>query len=500
MNLSPLRFTLSSEAETAKIAQMVAAIISPGNLITLSGELGAGKTSFAREFIRSYLNEPELVVPSPTYLLAVEHGSGSGSVVCHVDLYRISHSDEVDELGIDDALDRGIVIVEWPQQGADNLPVPDLELTIEITGEQSRDITIAGGEMLLEKIVRSQVITDFLDRNLRNEYRRSPLGADASSRNYEIIEADGRVCLLMDAPETGTGQVIAGGKTYSQIAHLALAVHPFVAIANLLRDMGFRAPEIYACDLAGGLVLLEHMGEGKITDGKHHPIGERYIESGKLLAQMHVKDWADDISPKVDVPAYRLPRYGVGAMKIEVQLLVDWYLPLMGEVKDDDLRKFSDIWDAYSTRAQGFEKSIVLRDYHSPNIIWSQDEHFANRIGLIDFQDAVIGPSCYDLVSLAQDARVNVTHELERQIVESYIHERKTHDAHFDVERFEMEYALMGAQRASKILGIFVRLDKRDDKPQYRKLIPQVLNYLRRNLQHSSLSDYKTWCERVLKL
>jgi len=137
-----------------------------------------------------------------------------------------------------------------------------------------------------------------------------------------------------------------------------------------------------------------------------------------------------------------------------------------------------------------------LRDVHSPNIIWRGDRAGIDRIGLIDFQDAMIGPAAYDLASLAQDARVDIPPELEMRLVATYVAARKAQGP-FDQEGFERAYAIMAAQRASKILGIFVRLDERDGKPQYLRHIPRLKTYLERTLGHPSLAAlrnlYEDW-------
>src|SRR4029453_1046105 len=129
---------------------------------------------------------------------------------------------------------------------------------------------------------------------------------------------------------------------------------------------------------------------------------------------------------------------------------------------------------------------LVLRDYHSPNIIWRAQRRGADRLGLIYFQDALIGPSAYDVASLGMDARVTVPEEIERRVVEAYVRARSAAGP-FDRAAFELAYATMAAQRNSKILGIFVRLHRRDGKPAYLKHLPRIRAYLRRALAHPAL-------------
>jgi aminoglycoside/choline kinase family phosphotransferase len=120
------------------------------------------------------------------------------------------------------------------------------------------------------------------------------------------------------------------------------------------------------------------------------------------------------------------------------------------------------------------------------------------RVGLIDFQDAVLGPPAYDVASLLQDARVTVTADLELKLIGFYARERKAADPAFDVSAFARAYAIMGAQRATKILGIFARLDRRDGKPHYLKHLPRIEAYLARNLAHPALAKLRAWYETYL--
>jgi aminoglycoside/choline kinase family phosphotransferase len=144
-------------------------------------------------------------------------------------------------------------------------------------------------------------------------------------------------------------------------------------------------------------------------------------------------------------------------------------------------------------------KTWALRDYHSPNLIWLPERTGLNRIGIIDFQDCLIGHPAYDLVSLLQDARVTVPDEMELKLLSHYARLRRSHDAAFDMASFARAYALLGAQRSTKILGIFSRLDKRDLKPQYLKHIPRMEGYLAKNLAHPALAEIRTWFETQVK-
>jgi hypothetical protein len=135
----------------------------------------------------------------------------------------------------------------------------------------------------------------------------------------------------------------------------------------------------------------------------------------------------------------------------------------------------------------------VLRDFHSPNLLWLDGRDGIAQVGILDFQDAVIGPFAYDLASLLQDARVDVPEELEIALYGRYVQARRDADKNFDADAFARLYATVAAQRATKILGIFARLDQRDNKPQYLQHLPRVFACLRRALTHPDLAGLKDW-------
>ena len=197
------------------------------------------------------------------------------------------------------------------------------------------------------------------------------------------------------------------------------------------------------------------------------------------------------VAPQVE---YRLPTYDMDAFLIESELLIDWYLPNYGTAPSPAAREdYVRLWRRALEPALAEPKTWVLRDYHSPNLIWLPERRGLGCLGLIDFQDALLGPAAYDLASLLQDARVDVPEALELDLMGRYVRGRSIADASFDVPQFAMIYATLAAQRASKILGIFTRLNRRDRKPQYLRHLPRVWGYLQRSLRHPALGQLAAW-------
>jgi hypothetical protein len=151
------------------------------------------------------------------------------------------------------------------------------------------------------------------------------------------------------------------------------------------------------------------------------------------------------------------------------------------------------LWRDALAPALALPPTWVLRDFHSPNLLWLAEREGLARVGLLDFQDAVMGPAAYDLASLLQDARVDVPELMEIALLSRYTRARRATDPAFDAPAFAKVYATLAAQRASKILGIFARLDARDGKPQYLRHIPRVWRYLQRSLAHPALAPLAAW-------
>lgn len=478
---------LADAAATERLGADLAMVLSAGDVVALSGDLGVGKSTLARALIRALAANQELEVPSPTYTLVQSYESEPP--VAHFDLYRLAGGEELDELGFAEASEAGIVLVEWPERAAEAVGAATVSIELSLPAEGGRQAVISAAPGASARIARSLVIREFLGGAGLPDVPRRRFFGDASSRRYETVTRDGETLVLMDAPRQPDGPPIRDGLPYSRIAHLAEDVTPFVALATALRKAGFAAPAIHRADLDRGILLIEHLGAEQIVDAERRPIPERYLESVLCLADLHGVAWPSEL-PVPDGPIHHVPHYDRRAMTAEVGLLVDWYLPdFKGRPATGDERElFAECWSAIFDELETAETSLVLRDFHSPNVIWRPDATGVQKIGLIDFQDAMIGPSAYDVASLAQDARVDVSAELEAAVTAAYLARRRAEDPGFDAFAFERDYAIMAAQRASKILGIFVRLLKRDGKPQYLRHIPRLKGYLARTLGHPSLS------------
>ena len=284
-----------------------------------------------------------------------------------------------------------------------------------------------------------------------------PLAGDASFRRYFRIRMGDNTAMLMDAPPP---EEDAG---------------PFVRAAKWLDENGMRAPRILHAEPARGLVLLEDFGTVRMREYLDDwPDDEAEVYSGaiKALQQLH------------RLPPGPFLDYGLSDYLRETKLLIDWFIPARNLYVDG--RAWTAAWEEALAPLLPRQRPgvTVLRDYHAENIMLLGD---LNQQGLLDFQDALNGHAAYDLVSLLQDARRDVSPEIEAAMIDLYWGNK------LDKKDFLADYARLGAQRNAKIVGIFVRLWKRDGKPRYLSMIPRVWALMERDLAHPALAPVARW-------
>ncbi len=495
------RIEAPDEAATLVFAAAQAAWLEPGDFIALTGDLGAGKTTFARGLIRALVETPDLEAPSPTFTLMQVYDAARGPVV-HADFYRLRNQRELDNLGWDEATNGAIAIVEWAEQIPEALPPDRLEIAIRFDTAQGPDfrlLELRGHGRIGRRLAHALGVGALLERAGWDDARREFLQGDASIRAYErLTKPDGRTAILMVSPPRPDGPIIRYGKPYAAIAKLTPDIRAFIAVDGGLRALGYSAPDLIAYSVEEGLALIEDFGTETVAEDEV-PNSARYAEAIALLADLHGRELPDILSVGGD-GTYQLPTYDIEAMLIEVELALDWYAPAVARVavSSGARMQFLSIWRELLSPVLAGRVTWTLRDYHSPNLHWLPEREGLARIGLIDFQDAVIGPPAYDLASLLQDARVDVSEDLEMRLAALYLRRRAAADPAFDAEAFAAAYAAMGAQRATKILGIFARLDRRDGKPQYLRHLPRIERCLAKNLAHPLLRPLAVWYQNHL--
>lgn len=488
---------VADEAGTRALAEDVAAILGRGDVLALSGPLGAGKSAFSRALLRALSDDDGLEVPSPTFTL-VQSYDVAGLKVAHVDLYRIGDPGELDEIGVFDAVAEGAVLVEWPERAGGRLPEGTVSIAIAPgEGTDARVFTLSGGAADFQaRFAASRQVRAFLEDNGFPGARRRALRGDASARSHERVRAaDGRTAVVMIWPPRPPQPPLVDGLGYADLVHLCDDPVKFAAMSALLADHGFRAPVVHALEDDRRLLLQDDLGrEGILRDGA--PIAERYLAAAALLAEKDRDRWPDRIAWG-GRPAVEIPPFDRRAMLVELSLAPDWYVPhatgapCSPAARDD----FIALWEPLVARLQAAERGLVLRDVHSPNLLWQGGDDRRTRLGLIDHQDAMIGPTAYDVVSLATDVRVDMPADLAAAIADRYAAVR-AEDGAFDRAAFDEAFALVSAQRNSKILGGFARSARRDGKPAYLAHLPRVRRLVAAALRHPVLQSLKLWYER----
>jgi aminoglycoside/choline kinase family phosphotransferase len=290
-----------------------------------------------------------------------------------------------------------------------------------------------------------------------------PLAGDASFRRYFRVRGEGRCAVLMDAPPPHEDP------------------RPFVAIAEWLGSVGLTAPHVIAADLDRGLLLLADLGDDRFKEAlDRDPARERdlYERATDLLVHLHRQPVMAGLKP-----------HGLDQWLEELDLFLDWYVPAAGLTVDRDgwREAWTEVLDPVAN--DGLSPVTVLRDYHAENVMLVDGREGVAALGLLDFQDALAGHPAYDLASLLEDARRDVSPQLERAMLDRY------RAAMGQGEAFERAYWTLAAQRNTRILGVFRRLWKRDGKPGYRKFQPRMWGLLDRDLEHMVLAPVRDWFE-----
>lgn len=300
-----------------------------------------------------------------------------------------------------------------------------------------------------------------------------PLPPDASFRHYFRVREGARGAILMDAPPPRENLPV------------------FVQIARHLAALGLCAPRVHTCDLHSGFALLDDFGDDTFTRLLAAGADERtlYRLAVDVLCALQTRRDATDIE---------LPRYDEAMLMEEALLLVDWYYPAVcGRKARSEVREeYVALWHGIFSALPPIAPTLVLRDFHVDNLMRVTVEDGSVQCGLLDFQDAVIGSPAYDLMSLLEDARRDVSRVLAEEMVQRYHRAVRT----ADTQAFELHFHVLAAQRHCKVTGIFSRLLRRDAKSAYLVHIPRVVALLQHHLTLPLLQPLRLWLDTHLPM
>jgi aminoglycoside/choline kinase family phosphotransferase len=333
---------------------------------------------------------------------------------------------------------------------------------------------------------------------------REPLPADASTRRYERLRLpSGQTLMLMDAPPSAESPVCdpawseaernrAGWNAMARLA--AGRVEAFAATAAFLRSQGLSAPGVEALDAAQGLAVIEDFGEGVFARLIERGQDEAELYFAAIDAQARLHQAAPPAVLSASGLSWPLLTYDAVALKAGADLFVEW-LPKLNPALDfggEARAEWDGLWTGIAGRGEAGAAVFAHRDFHAENLLWLPDRAGAARVGMIDFQDAVLAHPSWDLHSLLQDARRDVPPALEQAALDRYFVQRPG----LEREAFLADYAALAALNEARILGVFARLIVRDGKPRYRPFMPRLWRALDRNLQNPALVDLKRWFDR----
>ena len=331
---------------------------------------------------------------------------------------------------------------------------------------------------------------------------RHPLPGDASTRRYERLILSGRSFMLMDqAPALesqpcGRFETVAERKAsgYNAMARLAAGrIEAFVAAAQYLRAQGLSAPDIFHLDAPNGLLISEDLGDdlfaALIARGQDEtPL---YMSAIEAQAQLHELTPPDVLPSPVSDAGWPLLTYDSLALKTGADLFVEWY-PKYDHghpLNDRALAEWEAFWAPIRQRAEDGATVFIHRDYHAENLMWLPDRDGVARVGMIDFQDALRSHPAWDLLSLLQDARRDVSPDLERAALDHYFSLRPN----VDRDAFMRDYTALATLNEARILGIFARLIVHFHKPRYEQFMPRMWGHLARNLEAPGMEGLKDW-------
>jgi aminoglycoside/choline kinase family phosphotransferase len=333
--------------------------------------------------------------------------------------------------------------------------------------------------------------------------RREIVSGDASTRAYERLTLGESTAILMDAapraetppcpPHASPAERAALG--YNATARLAASrVEAFAALAGHLRALGLSAPAIYGVDVEAGYCILEDMGAGLYWSMLQEGADAAPLSEAAIDALAQVQQFPAPSMLRVQLAHWSVLAYDQVALQAEAALLPEWFAPrqLDRPISDEGLAEWRTAWDTAFAGLAPAASCLVLRDCHSPNLMWLPQRRGSARVGVLDFQDALAGHPAYDVASLLEDARRDVPREFAEAMLRRYLDRTSV-----DAEAFRAAFAVFAAQRNAKIIGVFARLKFRDGKPHYvAEHQPRVIRYFREDLKAPALAPVADWFSR----
>ena len=475
-------------SDLEKLTKELTPLLSEGGVMTLNGQIGAGKTTLAKLVIHDLTQTPLEDIVSPTFNLYHTYNRDNLEIA-HYDFYRIESEIELPEIDLNDSFTDKICIIEWAEKFQDLLPKDRIEISIKcIENERLYRINPLGkfGDIVNNRAKIENFLSD-LDINF-TELQRLP--GDASKRRYYRIMSSDNTMILMDATQESDIKSKTG---------LTNGIDDFIKIQEYLDSIDVRVPNLIARNKIDNIILEEDLGEYSYTDVlTKQNYQELYNPAIKTLIHISNINHPKNISTNSN-PHY-LKEFDLDIYLNEAEIFIDYYWPFVHgkQCNADKKQEFRDIMEeVYSNLSN--DKTLMLRDFHSPNLLFLENENGFRKCAVIDFQDALFGHPLYDLVSLTNDARITIDEYQEKYLIELFRKDFPFSNFQFDSLSFMQQYHILGVQRSIKILGIFARLAILETNQNYLVHMPRVICYIKRIMQSGKIQRLANWLNQNFK-
>ena len=475
-------------SDLEKLSKELAPLLNEGGVVTLNGQIGAGKTTLAKLIIQQLTQTPLEDIVSPTFNLYHTYNKDNLEIA-HYDFYRIESEMELHEIDLNESFTDKICIIEWADKFRDFLPKDRIEIFIKCT-KNERVYRINPLGKFREVVSNRAKIENFLGGLDINFTELQRLPGDASKRNYYRVMSSDNTMIVMDATQKSDIKNKTG---------LTNGIDDFIKIQEYLNSIDVRVPKLIVRNKIDNIILEEDLGEYSYTDmltkenyqKLYNPAIQRLIHISNIN---HPKNISTKSNP------HYLKEFDLNIYLNEAEIFIDYYWPFIHgkQCNADKKQEFTQIMEeVYSNLTN--DKTLMLRDFHSPNLLFLENENGFRKCAVIDFQDALFGHPLYDLVSLTNDARITIDEYQEKYLIGLYKKDFPFNNFQFDSLSFMQQYHILGVQRSIKILGIFARLAILETNQNYLVHMPRVICYIKRIMQSGSIQALACWLNQNFK-
>ena len=475
-------------SDLEKLAKELVPLLNEGGVMTLNGQIGAGKTTLAKLIIQELTQTPLEDIVSPTFNLYHTYNRDNLEIA-HYDFYRIESEIELLEIDLNESLTDKICIIEWADKFRDLLPKDRIEIFITCK-KNERVYRINPLGKFREVVSNRAKIENYLGGLDINFTELQRLPGDASKRNYYRVMSPDNTMILMDATQESNIKSKTG---------LSNGIDDFIKIQKYLDSIDVRVPKLIVRNRIDNILLEEDLGEYSYADMLTKENYQK-LYNPAIKTLIHISNINHPKNISTDSNPHYLKEFDLDIYLNEAEIFIDYYWPFIHgkQCNADKKQEFTHVMgEVYSNLTD--DKTLMLRDFHSPNLLFLENEDGFRKCAVIDFQDALFGHPLYDLVSLTNDARTTIDEHQEKYLIDLYKKDFPFNNFQFDSLSFIEQYHILGVQRSIKILGIFARLAILETNQNYLVHMPRVICYIKRIMQSGSIQTLACWLNQNFK-